>query len=244
MAKKAFILAAGLGTRLKPLTDRMPKALVPFGGVPLLEQLIIRLKDAGYDDIVVNVHHFADMIEDFLAQKNNFGVRISISDERDLLRETGGAIRHAAPLLAGADRFLVHNVDILSDLDLGWFADRCNEGGEHLADLLVTDRRTSRYLLFDGDMRLAGWTNVSTGEVRSPYPDLDPSKYRMLAFSGIHSLSGGILPLMESWPEKFSIIDFYLSVCDRVTIRGIDATGVGIFDAGKNIALCTPPDTK
>jgi len=244
MSQKAFILAAGLGTRLKPLTDRMPKALVPVGGVPLLEQLIVRLKEAGYDEIVVNVHHFAEMIEEFLAQKENFGIKISISDERDLLRETGGAIRHAAPLLAGSVRFLVHNVDILSDLDLQWFADKCSEGGEHFADLLVTDRQTARYLLFDNDMRLIGWTNVTTGEVRSPYPDLDAASCRKLAFSGIHSLSDGILPLMESWPEKFSIIDFYLSVCDKVIIRGIDATGVNIFDAGKNIALCTQPDTK
>lgn len=234
---KAFILAAGLGTRLRPLTDRMPKALVPFGGVPLLEQLIIRLKDAGYDEIVVNVHHFADMIEDFLAQKGNFGVKVSISDERDLLRETGGAVRHASPLLYGTDRFLVHNVDIVSNLDLQWFRDRCEQGGEHIADLLVTDRRTSRYLLFDDDMRLVGWTNVETGEARSPYSDLDPASCRRLAFSGIHSISTVALPMMEDWPEKFSIIDFYLSVCDRCTIRGIEAADVDIRDVGKIVAL-------
>lgn len=234
---KAFILAAGLGTRLRPLTDKMPKALVPFGGVPLLEQLIIRLKDFGYDDFVVNVHHFADMVEDFLSQKDNFGVKISVSDERDLLRETGGAVRHAAPLLADADRFLVHNVDIISNLDLQWFADRCSEGGEHLADLLVTDRKTSRYLLFDNEMRLVGWTNVDTGEVRSPYADLDPNSCRRLAFSGIHSISSAALPMMAEWPEKFSIIDFYLSVCGRCTIRGIEATDVDIRDVGKIVAL-------
>lgn len=234
---KAFILAAGLGTRLRPLTDRMPKALVPFGGVPLLEQLIIRLKDAGYDEIVVNVHHFADMIEDFLDLKNDFGVRISISDERDLLRETGGAIRHAAPLLAGSDRFLVHNVDIVSNLDLMWFANRCAEGGEHLADLLVTDRTTSRYLLFDDGMRLVGWTNVDTGEVRSPYQGLNPDSCRRLAFSGIHSISAAALPMMTEWPEKFSIIDFYLSVCGSCNVRGIEAAGVDIRDVGKIVAL-------
>lgn len=232
---KAFVLAAGLGTRLRPLTDRMPKALVPVGGVPLLEQLLIRLRDAGYDDIVVNVHHFADMIEDFLKEKDNFGLKIRLSDERDLLRETGGALRHAAPLLADAadGHFLVHNVDILSDLDLNWFDSLFGEGGEHLADLLVSDRQTSRYLLFDDSMRLVGWTNVSTGEVRSPYGDLDAGACRRLAFSGIHNISTAILPLLASWPGKFSIIDFYLSVCDRYVIRGVDAGGVLIRDVGK-----------
>ncbi len=234
---KAFVLAAGLGTRLKPLTDRMPKALVPVGGVPLLEQVVIRLKDAGYDDIVVNVHHFADMIEDFLDEKGNFGTKMAISDERDLLCETGGAIRHAAPLLADAEggRFLVHNVDIVSDLDLEWFDSCFDEGGAHLADLLVSDRQTSRYLLFDGDMRLVGWTNISTGEVRSPYPDLDAVACRRLAFAGIHNISTAILPMMASWPEKFSIIDFYLSLCDKYVIKGVEASGVSIRDVGKNV---------
>ena len=232
---KAFILAAGLGTRLKPLTDRMPKALVPIGGVPLLEQQVIRLKDAGYDDIVVNVHHFADMVEDFLQEKGSFGVKMGISDERDLLRETGGAIRHAARLLADSEsgRFLVHNVDIISDVDLAWFDSRFKEGEEPLADLVVSSRETSRYLLFDDSMRLVGWTNVSTGEVRSPYPDLDVKSCRKLAFSGIHNVSTAILPMMQSWPEKFSIIDFYLSVCDKCLIRGTDLTGVSIKDVGK-----------
>lgn len=237
---KAFVLAAGLGTRLRPLTDRMPKALVPVGGVPLLEQLFIRLKDAGYDEIVVNVHHFADMIEDFLAGKENFGLKVEISDERDLLRETGGAIRHAAPLLECPEgHFLVHNVDIISDLDLRWFDARFATGDGHLADLLVTGRKTSRYLLFDDSMRLVGWTDIRTGEVRSPYPGLDPESCRRLAFSGIHNISTAILPLMASWPEKFSIIDFYLSLCDKYLIRGIEADGVSIFDAGTKVDIST-----
>ena len=237
---KAFVLAAGLGTRLRPLTDRMPKALVPVGGVPLLEQLFIRLKDAGYDEIVVNVHHFADMIEDFLAGKENFGLKVNISDERDLLRETGGAVRHAAPLLECPDgHFLVHNVDIISDLDLRWFNARFATGDGQLADLLVTGRKTSRYLLFDDSMRLVGWTDIRTGEVRSPYPGLDPESCRRLAFSGIHNISTAILPLMASWPEKFSIIDFYLSLCDKYLIRGIEADGVSIFDAGTKVDIST-----
>lgn len=240
MAKRAFILAAGLGTRLKPLTDRMPKALVPIGGVPLLEQVFIRLKDAGYDEVVVNVHHFAGMIEDFLAEKGNYGLEVKISDERDLLRDTGGAIRHAAPLLGTPEgHFLVHNVDIISNLDLEWFDSQFSTGEGQIADLLVTDRKTSRYLLFDPSMRLAGWTDTRTGEVRSPYPDLVPSRCRRLAFSGISNLSTAMLPLMESWPESFSVIDFYLSVCDRYPVRGIEAKDLAIFDAGTKVDIST-----
>ena len=111
-----MIFAAGLGTRLKPLTDTMPKALVPVGGAPLLFHVVEKLKRAGFDDIVINVHHFADSIIDYVKGMDNFGIKVSISDERDLLRETGGGIRHARPYLDGSP-FLVHNTDILSDLD-------------------------------------------------------------------------------------------------------------------------------
>ena len=142
---KAMIFAAGLGTRLRPLTDSLPKALVPLCGKPLLYHVMMRLKSFGYDEIVVNVHHFADMIEQYLLQEGNFGMKVSISDERDLLRETGGGIRHARKWLEEegyhgmADgSFLVHNVDIISDLDLGWFASECRQNA--LANLLVSDR--------------------------------------------------------------------------------------------------------
>ena len=246
-----MILAAGLGTRLKPLTDRMPKALVPVGGTPLLEGLIGRLQKAGYDDFVINVHHFPDQIEAFLKAHGNFGSRIALSDERDLLRETGGALRHAARLLQDAPGgwFLVHNVDIITDLDYATLvsgfrpAERKGPDGEFrlagkpspdpLAILAVSDRKTSRYLLFDNDMRLVGWTNIDTGEVRSPWPELDVKQCRRLAFSGISMLSTVILPLMQSWPERFSVIDFYLDICRDHEIRGIDITGAGIRDLGK-----------
>ena len=246
-----MILAAGLGTRLKPLTDRMPKALVPVGGTPLLEGLIGRLQKAGYDDFVINVHHFPDQIEAFLKAHGNFGSRIALSDERDLLRETGGALRHAARLLQDAPGgwFLVHNVDIITDLDYATLvsgfrpAERKGPDGEFrlagkpspdpLAILAVSDRKTSRYLLFDNDMRLVGWTNIDTGEVRSPWPELDVKQCRRLAFSGISMLSTAILPLMQSWPERFPVIDFYLDICRDHEIRGIDITGAGIRDLGK-----------
>ena len=238
---KALIFAAGLGTRLKPLTDTMPKALVPVGGIPLLERVMKRLVAAGYDDIVINVHHFADMIRDFVAVHDGFGVKVSFSDETDLLRETGGGIRHAAPLLAGEEPFLVHNVDILSNLDLAWF--RAQHRPDDLATILVSDRPTARYFLFDEAGLLVGWTNLSTGEVRSPWPGIDPDACTRLAFSGIHYLSPDILPLMRDWPEKFSIVDFYLAMCRTHAIRAAVMPGLELHDVGKLSELdCIVPE--
>ena len=228
---RAFILAAGLGTRLKPLTDTKPKALVKVNGTPLLEHQILRLKNAGITDIVVNVHHFADMIEEFLNRNDNFGCRIRISDERDLLRETGGAIRHASPLLAGSDdrMVLVHNVDIITELDFN----SIKKDASATATLVVSERTTNRYLLFDEEMRLRGWTNTATGEVRIPDKSTDPGKLRKYAYSGIQIISTDILPLMAEWPEKFSIIDFYLDICSGKIIRGYNAGTTPIKDVGK-----------
>ena len=225
-----MIFAAGLGTRLRPLTDTMPKALVPVAGAPLLAHVIRKLVEAGYDSLVVNVHHFPEQIRQYLSA-HDFGVRIDISDESGLLLETGGAIRHARPLLEGTDRFLVHNVDIISDLDLGWFEGQWRSGG--LATLLVSERKTSRYLLFDDELRLVGWTNVSTGEVRSPYPSLDVNACRKLAFAGIHEMSSEILRVMEPFPERFPIIDFYLQVCDRHPVYAALPDHLRLVDVGK-----------
>ena len=232
---KAFVLAAGLGTRLKPLTDTMPKALVPVGGVPLLQQVADKLVAAGYDDIVINIHHFAGQIRDYVVAHGSFGVKVSFSDESDLLRETGGGIRHAEPFLDGDEPFLVHNVDILSNLDLEWF--RNFHRREDLATLLVSQRETSRYFLFDDDGLLVGWTNAGTGEVRSPYPGIDPDKCTRLAFSGIHYVSPEIFQLMSEWPEKFSIVDFYLSCCRTHAIRAAVMPGLEMHDVGKLSSL-------
>ncbi len=223
---KAMIFAAGLGTRLKPLTDRMPKALVPVGGKPLLQILLEKLEKNGFTDVVINVHHFADMIEQWCQGRGN----IAFSDERSELLETGGGIRHAAPLLKDAGRFLIHNVDILSNVDLPSFWEA---GDEAEAALLVSERETQRYLLFDEEMRLVGWTNVKTGEVKSPYPGLDPSRYRKLAFAGIHQMHSSLLPEMEGWPAKFSIIDFYLQNCCKHVIKGFVQPGLRLMDVGK-----------
>ena len=227
---KAMIFAAGLGTRLRPLTDRMPKALVPVGGVPMLERVIEKLKAAGFTEFVVNVHHFASQIEDFLAENRNFGVHIDISRETDHPLETGGGIRRAEPFLKEG-RFLVHNVDILSDLDVKKFI--AADDPSSLATLLVTDSEdTDRFLLFDDAMCLAGWTNVRTGEVKSPYTDFDPLKYRRLSFCGIHVISPEVFELMRGWPEKFSIIDFYLNMAAAHEIRGVYVPDLRIIDIG------------
>lgn len=228
---KAMIFAAGLGTRLKPLTDTMPKALVPVNGEPMLKMVLDRLIAAGYDDIVINIHHFASQIRDYVAANGNFGVRISFSDESDLLRDTGGGIKFAEPLLGKDEPFLVHNVDIDSNLDFGWFREQ--HRNDAAATLLVSSRKTSRYLLFDDQMRLVGWQNIQTGEIRSPYGGIDPDQCTPLAFSGIHYASPSIFPLMQDFPDVFGIIDFYLSICRTNVVRGVVPDGFEVRDLGK-----------
>ena len=246
---QAMIFAAGLGTRLKPLTDRIPKALVRVGGEPLLKRVIFRLKDAGFTRIVVNVHHFSSQIIDYLRDNDNFGMDIRISDETDKLLETGGGIRKAWPLFDAHEPVLIHNVDILSNVDLGKFyqietKDLTEESQEAspeekplAARLLVSERKTKRYLLFDDSMRLVGWTNIETGEVKSPYPHLDPAKCKMYAFSGIHMVAPSIFPLMEEEPDKFPIMDFYLKHCDKVRIEGYVKNDLRLMDVGKQETL-------
>lgn len=228
---KAMIFAAGLGTRLKPLTDTMPKALVPVNGEPMLKMVLDRLIAAGYDDIVINIHHFASQIRDYVAANDSFGVRINFSDESDLLRDTGGGIKFAEPLLGAGEPFLVHNVDIDSNLDFGWFREQHRD--DAAATLLVSSRETSRYLLFDDGMRLVGWQNIKTGEIRSPYGNIDPDQCTPLAFSGIHYASPSIFPLMQDFPDVFGIIDFYLSICRTHVVRGVVPDGFKVRDLGK-----------
>ena len=159
--KQAMIFAAGLGTRLKPLTDTMPKALVRVGGQPLIWHVIQKLKQAGYERIVVNVHHFASQIVTYLEDNHNFGLDIRISDETSALLETGGGIKKALPLFDANEPILIHNVDILSNLDL-------NALPMDAPLLVVSQRQTKRYLMFDDTMRLHGWTNIETGALKGP----------------------------------------------------------------------------
>lgn len=229
-----FILAAGLGTRLKPLTDTMPKALVPVGGRPLLQILIEKIKRECNDpEIVINIHHFAEQIIGFVEAQHGFDIPISFSDERSQLLETGGGLRQAAPLFNNSAPILIHNVDILSNVHLGAFYQQHADDPDVAATLIVSQRTTNRYLLFDDDNRLVGWTNIATGEVRSPYKDLEVERCRKFAFSGIHIVSQSLLPLMDKWPARFPIMDFYLSVCDKVVIRADIRHDLQLLDVGK-----------
>lgn len=230
--KQAMIFAAGLGTRLKPLTDTMPKALVPVGGKPLLWHVLQKLKAAGFERIVINVHHFAQQIIDYLKANDNFGIDIRISDETEMLLETGGGIKKALPLFDQDSPILIHNVDILSNIDLNSVYEEAVSTNVD-ALLLVSWRKTKRYLLFDDEMILDGWTNIETGEVRSPYPALDPTDMKQLAFSGIHILSPHIFPLFNEMPDRFGIIDFYLKYCHQCAFMGKNLKDLKLMDVGK-----------
>ena len=217
--KQAMIFAAGLGTRLKPLTDTMPKALVRVGGQPLLWHVIMKLKEAGYERLVVNVHHFANQIVDYLADNDHFGLDIRISDETEALLETGGGIKKALPLFDQESPILIHNVDILSNLDLTALP-------MDAPLLVVSQRPTKRYLQFDDTMRLVGWKNIETGQVKG-------CEGKPLAFSGIHVFHPSLAPLLADWPDCFPIMDFYLKACADYLIRGYEAHDLRLLDVGK-----------
>jgi len=227
----AFIFAAGLGTRLKPLTDTMPKALVPVGGKPLLYHVIEKLKSAGIKKIVINIHHFGEMIIDYVKENNNFGIEIVFSDERQMLLETGGAIKHAVDLL-GDEPFLIHNVDILSNVDLKALINAHTESNS-AATLLVSKRNSTRALLFSSDGNLTAWTNKTTGEVKTPYENIDIATLEEFAFSGIHIFTPRLFKYFGAYPEKFSIIDFYLNTCKEENIKAYTQTNLQLLDVGK-----------
>ena len=242
---KAMIFAAGLGTRLKPLTDTLPKALVPLAGKPLLQWQIERLKAAGITDIVVNVHHFPDMIINYLHDNDNFGCRIAVSDERDMLLETGGGLRKAEALLgSGVQEFrssgegiLVCNVDILSNIDIPTLLNAYNP--DEMGVVVVSERDTQRYLLFDEENRLCGWTNIATGEVRGEEAIRRGGEETMkkLAFSGMQVLNPRIFDCMDKVVEqkgdKFSLIDLYLSIAEKEILRAYIPENYRMMDVGK-----------
>jgi MurNAc alpha-1-phosphate uridylyltransferase len=236
---KAMIFAAGLGTRLRPLTDTTPKALISVGGRPMLERVILKLKDAGFDKIIINIHYLGEQIIDFLRANNNFGVTIHISDEREKLLDTGGGIKKARSFLESDDEpFLVHNVDILSNIDLKKLY-QAHVNNKSDATLLVNKRDTSRYLLFDKEQKLHGWINTKTEEIKPYGFCYDSQLYSKYAFNGIHVISTGLLQLMDSpiWGDKFSIIDFYLEACTKARICGYIKDDLQIIDIGKPESL-------
>jgi NDP-sugar pyrophosphorylase family protein len=210
---KAMIFAAGLGTRLSEITRFKPKALVEINGIPLIEAIIRRLISFGYDDIIINVHHFADQIEDFIRMKNQFGIKISFSDERGNLLDTGGGLKHASWFFDDGKPFLVHNVDVISNIDLDALRDFHRRSGA-MATLAVRTRKSSRQLHFNLQNLLCGWENNTSGEKKI----VIPGPYSSFGFSGIQIINPGIFRLMTE-DGKFGIIDVYLRLSSHYKIN-------------------------
>lgn len=226
---KAMIFAAGLGTRLQNETAAKPKALVEVAGKPLLWHAIGKLKNAGISEVVVNVHHFAGQVIKYI-QSNDFGINVHISDERELLLETGGGLKKAAPFFGGDETILIYNVDILSNIDLSQLVTE-HLKSRALATLAVRKRETQRYFKFNADKQLVGWINKTTGETKISRPDYFDLAEEM-AFSGIHVVQPVIFNLM---PEiaRFSITDFYLETAVTQSIKGFYDTSDLWIDVGK-----------
>lgn len=224
MKVKGMIFAAGIGSRLRPITDTIPKALVDVGGIPMLQRTIIRMRDAGITDIVVNVHHHAHKIIDFLADNDNFGLDISVSDESDMLLDTGGGLLKAASLIGDADAVVLHNADIYTDIPLRPLVDEFASSGED-AVLAVNHRATSRYLLADTAYRMRGWTNITTGEVKPSNLSREEADHlEKVGFCGIHIVNPDtVMPQLQHYSSangsKFSLTPFYIDNVDRLSIR-------------------------
>lgn len=247
----AMIFAAGLGTRLRPLTNDRPKALVEVNGKTLLEHNILKLSEAGFDHIVVNVHHFGDMIIDFLNAHDNFGLDIRVSDERQQLLDTGGGIKAALHLFAESGPILIHNVDIISDIDLAaLYKAHCEHPNsasdrQPAATLAVNQRQTQRYLLFDTKGNLRGWTNIVTSQFKPATfaqavagGSVLLQEMQRFAFTGIHVVDPQLMPyLQQTTADVFPIMDFYLSHCQSLDIAAHDVTGTPWVDCGKPEAL-------
>lgn len=225
---KAMILAAGLGTRLKPFTEQHPKALAVINGKSLLQRNIEYLTSFGVTDIIVNVHHFPDQITNAIKNNNGFGSNVSISDERDEVLETGGGLMKARKFLEGSEPFVLMNVDILTDMDVSKMAEQ-HVASKALATLAVTNRKTNRYFLFDELETLCGWRNNKTGEQKI---SREAAKYIQKAFSGIHIISPAIFSLIKM-KGKFSMVDVYLDLCKTHTISGYDHSISKFIDVGK-----------
>jgi len=225
---KAMIFAAGLGTRLQPVTNDKPKALVEIQGRPLLEIIILRLMKYGFNKIVINVHHYAEKIKKFLTLNENFGAEIFISDESDKLLDTGGGLKNAKQYLED-EPFLVHNVDILSDINLSEMF-KFHNNGKALSTVAVRKRPSSRYLLFDENNNLCGWKNIKTSEsiiVHKTEEELTP-----FAFSGIHIIDPKIFGLMPD-EDKFSVIDVYLNAAKDHIIKSYQHDNSFWADVGR-----------
>ena len=225
---KAMIFAAGLGTRFKPWTDKHPKALALVNGKSLLQRNIEYLQQYGITDVVVNVHHFADQIIDAVTTNKGWGSNVMISDERDEVLETGGGLLKARPLLEGDEPFVTINVDILTDLNLFKLLDYHKEH-RPLISFGVTNRKTSRNFLFDGNDRLCGWRNNATGETK-----ISVVKEGLLekAYSCVVVFEPNVFTLIRQH-GKFSLTEPYLDLCKDHLILGYDHSGDKLVDVGK-----------
>jgi len=225
---KAMIYAAGLGTRLHPITQNIPKALAPINGKPLLEILIQKLIKTGIQDIIINVHHFADQIIEFVKNNENFGINIKFSDETNELLDTGGGLKKASWFFDDGQPFILHNVDVLSDINLNDLLNS-NINSNSLATVAVRKRKTSRYLLVNQENVLCGWENVSSGERIMSRPF---DSYQQYGFSGVHLINPSIFNYMEE-EGKFSIINSYLKLAKRHKIAAFDHSDSIWLDLGK-----------
>ena len=212
---KALIFAAGKGTRLKPFTDHHPKALAKVNGIPLLERNIKYLKSFGITDFVINIHHFGNQIVEFLKENDNFNCKIEISDESKELLETGGGLVFAKKFLDHGEDFLIMNADILTNINITDFV-RYHEEIKDFATLAVSDRESSRKLLFNDDLVLRGWLNVQTGEQRLAEFN---KGFKPLAFSGVHCINPVMFTKMKR-TGKFSVMEEYLDLMLSEKIHG------------------------
>ena len=225
---KAMLLAAGLGTRLKPWTDQHPKALAVVNGRSLLQRNIEYLQSFGIKEVIINVHHFPDQIVGELEENKGWGSNITISDERDAVLETGGGLKRASWFFKNESCFVLMNVDVLTDMALDKMIDFHLSVGP-VATLATTNRNTSRYFLFNEDNVLCGWRNIKTGEEKTPRT---ASTLQPKAFSGIHVISTDLFSLMNLPDQKFSMVDLYLSICDTHNIVSFEHAAGNFIDVG------------
>lgn len=230
---KAMILAAGLGTRLRPLTNDRPKAMVRIQGIPLLEIVIRRLQYFGIREFIINTHHFANQITDFLKEQDNFGVKIHISHEAEAPLETGGALKKAASFFSDGDPFLLCNTDILTTLDFYQFF-QYHKKNKAIATLATRQRSTSRYLIFDEKNTLSGWTNIKTGELKMARPVA--GRFQLRAFSGLHVIDPALFQFFSK-ADRFSIIDTYLLAAQKSIIKCYPDEESVWLDVGKTPAI-------
>jgi N-acetyl-alpha-D-muramate 1-phosphate uridylyltransferase len=225
---KAMVLAAGLGTRLKPFTNTHPKALVVINGKSLLQRNIEYLQQYGVFNIIVNTHHFASQIEEAIVANYGWGSNVTISYEAQVL-ETGGGLKYAAPYFKDSNYFVLMNADVLTDMPLDkMIAQHVQQ--QPLATVATCSRNSSRYLLFDDDNQLCGWQNINTGQIKMARP---AENYTQQAFSGIHIISNRFIDCLQSFEGKFSIIDVYLKYANNYVIQAFKHDDYLFIDVGK-----------